>query len=119
LLRSDSDLKQELKVNKDLIKKMIFIQNQIIVENQMNQLCINIWTVIEQNQKTYQDINLNNCQVLNEVLWKDDRLWVSQSEITWLIKKSIWSFNQWLFWHELNIKLAKTIILLIEDKNND
>jgi len=88
LLRSDSDLKQELKVNKDLIKKMIFIQNQIIVENQMNQLCINIWTVIEQNQKTYQDINLNNCQVLNEVLWKDDRLWVSQSEITWLIKKA-------------------------------
>jgi hypothetical protein len=30
---SDSDLKLELKVNQDLIKKIIFIQNQIIVEN--------------------------------------------------------------------------------------
>ncbi len=42
LLRSDSELKQESKANKDLIKEVIFIQNQIVVENQMNQLCINI-----------------------------------------------------------------------------
>ncbi len=34
-------------------------------------------------------------------------------------KKSTWSFNQWSFWHELNIELAEMIILLIEDKNND
>ncbi len=33
LLRFDLKLKQELKVNKDLIEKVIFIQNQIIVEN--------------------------------------------------------------------------------------
>jgi len=30
---SDLDLKLESKVNQDLIKKMIFIQNQIIVKN--------------------------------------------------------------------------------------
>ena len=34
-------------------------------------------------------------------------------------KKSIWFFNQWSFWHELNIKLAEMIILLIEDENDD
>jgi len=33
LLRSDSELKQELKVNEDSIKEVISIQNQIIVEN--------------------------------------------------------------------------------------
>ena len=54
----------------------------------MNQLCINIWTAMKQNQKTCQDIDLNNYQVLNEVLWKDDKLWVSQSEITQLIRKA-------------------------------
>jgi len=33
LLRSDSELKQELKVNKDSIEEAISIQNQIIVKN--------------------------------------------------------------------------------------
>ncbi len=54
----------------------------------MNQLYINIWTAMKQNQRTCQDIDLNNCEVLDEVLWKDDRLWVSQSEITQLIRKA-------------------------------
>ncbi len=43
---------------------------------------------MKQNRKTCQDINLNNCKVLDEVLWKDDRLWVSQSMITQLIRKA-------------------------------
>jgi len=42
LLIFDSDLKQKSKVNEDSIKEMISIQNRIIVENQMNQLCIDI-----------------------------------------------------------------------------
>ncbi len=67
---------------------MIFIQNQIIVENWINQLCFDIWIVMKQNRKTCQDIDLDNCKVLDEVLWKDDRLWVSQSMITWLIRKA-------------------------------
>jgi hypothetical protein len=60
---SESDLNSKLKskVNQNLIKKMIFIQNQIIVENQMNQLYIDIQMTIKQNRRTYQDINLNNC----------------------------------------------------------
>jgi hypothetical protein len=58
---SDSDLKLELKVNSNSIEEMISIQNQIIVENQMNQLCINIQIIIEQNRRTCQDIDLNNC----------------------------------------------------------
>ncbi len=33
---SDSDLKLESKANQNLIEKIISIQNQIIVENQMN-----------------------------------------------------------------------------------
>jgi len=82
LLRFDSNLKQESKTNEDLIEEMIFIQNQIIVENWMNQLCIKIQMIMKQNRKTYQDINLDNCRVLNEVLWKNDKLWVSQSMIT-------------------------------------
>ncbi len=60
---------------------MIFIQNQIIVKNQMNQLCFDIWIIMKQNRRTCQDIDLNNCKVLDEVLWKNDRLWVSQSTI--------------------------------------
>ncbi len=67
---------------------MISIQNWIIVENQTNQLCINIWTVIEQNRRTCQDMSLDNCRVLNEVLWKNDRLWISQSMITQLIREA-------------------------------
>ena len=68
LLRSDSELKQELKADEDSIEEVISIQNQIIVENQTNQLCINIQAVMKQNRKTCQDINLNNCRVLEKVL---------------------------------------------------
>jgi len=42
LLIFDSDSKQKLKANEDLIEEMISIQNRIIVENQMSQQCINI-----------------------------------------------------------------------------
>jgi len=66
--KSDSDSKFELKVNQNSIEEMISIQNQIIVENQTNQLCFNIQIVMKQNRRTYQDINLDNCKVLNEVL---------------------------------------------------
>ncbi len=75
-------MKQELNVNKDSIEEMIFIQNQIIVENWTNQLCFDIWIIMKQNRKTCQDINLDNFKVLDEVFWKDDRLWVSQLMIT-------------------------------------
>ena len=34
-------------------------------------------------------------------------------------KRSTWSFDQWSFWHELNVELAETIILLIKDKNDN
>ncbi len=92
LLRFDSefnsDLKLKLKVNQNSIEEIISIQNQIIVENWMNQLCFNIQIIMKQNRKTCQDINLDNCKVLNEVLWKDDKLWISQSMITWLIRKA-------------------------------
>ncbi len=67
---------------------MIFIQNQIVVENQMNQLCINIQAIMKQNRRTCQNIDLNNCRVLDEVLWKDNKLWVFQSMITWLIREA-------------------------------
>ncbi len=43
---------------------------------------------MKQNRKNCQDINLDNCKILDEVLWKDDRLWVSQSIITLLIRKA-------------------------------
>ena len=86
--KSDSNLKLESKVNQNSIEEMISIQNQIIAENQMNQLCFNIWIIMKQNRRTCQDINLDNCKVLDEVLWKDDRLWVSQSMITWLIREA-------------------------------
>ncbi len=33
-------------------------------------------------------MSLNNCRVLNEVLWKNDRLWVFQSMIIQLIRKA-------------------------------
>ncbi len=88
LLRSDSESKQESKANEDSIKEVISIQNQIVVENQMNQLCIDIQAVMKQNKRTCQDIDLNKCRVLDKVLWKDDRLWVSQSIITQLIREA-------------------------------
>ncbi len=43
---------------------------------------------MKQNKRTCQDIDLNNCRVLDEVLWKDDKLWVSQSMIIQLIRKA-------------------------------
>ncbi len=42
LLIFDSDSRQKSKANEDSIEEMISIQNQIIVENQMNQQCIDI-----------------------------------------------------------------------------
>jgi hypothetical protein len=60
-LESDSDLKFKSKDNQDSIKEAISIQNQIIASNYINQLYINIQTAIEQNRRTYQDIDLNNC----------------------------------------------------------
>ncbi len=76
LLRFDSESdsesglnsKLESKVNQNSIEEMIFIQNQIIVENRTNQLCFNIQIIMKQNRKTCQDIDLNNCRVLDEVL---------------------------------------------------
>ncbi len=68
LLIFDSDLKQKSKVNEDSIEEIISIQYQIIVENRTNQQCIDIQTVIEQNRRTCQDMSLDNCRVLNEVL---------------------------------------------------
>ncbi len=65
---SDSDLKLKSKANQNSIEEMISIQNQIIVENQMNQLCFNIQIVMKQNRRTCQDIDLDNCKVLDEVL---------------------------------------------------
>jgi len=65
---SDSDSKLESKANQNSIEEMIFIQNQIIVENQMNQLCFNIQIIMKQNKRTCQNIDLNNCKVLDEVL---------------------------------------------------
>jgi len=65
---SDSDLKFKSKANQNSIKDVISIQNQIIVENRMNQLCINIRAVMKQNRRTCQDIDLDNCKVLDEVL---------------------------------------------------
>ncbi len=88
LLIFSSDLKQKSKANENSIEEMIFIQNRIIVENRMNQQCIDIRTVIEQNRRTCQDMSLDNCRVLNEVLWKNDKLWVSQSMIIQLIRKA-------------------------------
>ena len=67
---------------------MISISNQIIVENQMNQLCFDIQIIMKQNRKTCQDIDLDNCKILDEVLWKDDKLWISQSMIILLIREA-------------------------------
>ncbi len=80
--KSDSDSKLESKANQNSIEEMISIQNQIIVENWMNQLCFDIWMIMKQNRRTCQDIDLDNCKVLDEVLWKNDKLWVFQSMIT-------------------------------------
>jgi len=40
--KSNSDSKLELKASQNSVEEMISIQNQIIVENQMNQLCFDI-----------------------------------------------------------------------------
>ncbi len=67
LLRSDSDSKQESNANENSVEEMISIQNQIIAENRTNQLCFNIRIVMKQNRRTCQDIDLDNCKVLEEV----------------------------------------------------
>ncbi len=85
---SDSDSKLESKVNQNSVEEVVSIQNQIIAENWMNQLCFDIQIVMKQNRRTCQNIDLDNCKVLNEVLWKDDRLWISQSMIIQLIRKA-------------------------------
>jgi len=65
---SDSDSKFKSKANQNSIEEIVSIQNQIIAENQMNQLCFDIKIIMKQNRRTCQDIDLDNCKVLNEVL---------------------------------------------------
>ena len=119
LLIFNSDSKQKSKANENSIEEMIFIQNWIIVENWTNQQCIDIQTVIEQNRRTCQDMSLDNCRVLNEVLWKNDRLWISQSMIIQLIRKAHnlsindhsdmnWTLN-FLRWSYCWLKMRTTI----------
>ena len=78
---------------------------------------------MKQNRRTYQDIDLNNCRVLDEVLWKDDRLWVSQSMITRLIREAHdllindhsdinWTLNllRWLYcWSKMRMTIKRYI----------
>ncbi len=78
---------------------------------------------MKQNRKTCQDIDLDNCKVLDEVLWKDDKLWVSQSMITLLIKKAHdlsindhsdmnWTLNllRWSYcWSKMRIMIKRYI----------
>ncbi len=72
LLRSDSesgsDSKHEPDANENSVEEMISIQDQIIVGNRTNQLCFDIRIVMKQNRRTCQDIDLDNCKVLDEVL---------------------------------------------------
>ncbi len=68
LLRSDSDSEQESNANENSAEEMISIQNQIIAENRTDQLCFDIRIVMKQNRRTCQDIDLDNCKVLDEVL---------------------------------------------------
>ncbi len=69
-------------------KRWFLFRIKFIVKNWMNQLCFDIWIIMKQNRRTCQDIDLDNCKVLDEVLWKDDRLWVFQLMIIWLIRKA-------------------------------
>ncbi len=78
---------------------------------------------MKQNRKTCQDIDLDNCKVLDEVLWKDDKLWVSQSMITLLIKETYdlsinnhsdmnWMLNllRWLYcWSKIRMMIKHYI----------
>ena len=89
----------------------------------MNQLCFDIQIIMKQNRRTYQNISLNNCRVLDEVFWKDDRLWISQSMITWLIKEAHdfsindhsdmnWTLDllKWLYcWSKMRIMIKRYI----------
>ncbi len=68
-LKFDLNLKLESKANQNLIKEMISIQNQIIVKNQMNQLYFDIQIIMKQNRRTCQDIDLNNCKVLEHFFY--------------------------------------------------
>ena len=64
-------------------------------------------------------MSLDNCRVLNEVLWKNDKLWVSQSIIIQLIRKAYdlsinnysdmnWTLNL-LRWSYCWLKMRTTI----------
>ena len=88
LLRSGSDPEQEPDANENSAEEVISIQDQIIAGNRTNQLCFDIRIAMEQNRRTCQGIGLDNCKVLDGVLWKDDRLWVPQSMVTRLIREA-------------------------------
>ncbi len=88
LLIFGPDPEQEPEANEDSAEEVISIQDRIIAGNRTDQQCTDIRTVIEQNRRTCQDMGLDNCRVLNGVLWKNDRLWVPQSMVTQLIREA-------------------------------
>ena len=78
----------EPEADEDLAEEVVSIQDQIVAGNRTDQLCTEIRTALEQNRRTCQGIGLDNCRVLNGVLWKDDRLWVPNSMVTQLIREA-------------------------------
>ncbi len=64
------------------LKKNIneLIYKQIFETNEINKNCMLLREVVLKDEAQYKDIKLRNCQVQNEILYRDDLLWVFFNE---------------------------------------
>ncbi len=67
------------------------IYRLILEVNRINEKCILLREVVLKDEAQYKDIKLRNCQVQNEILYRDDLLWVFFNEH--LQMKLIWEVH--------------------------
>ncbi len=60
------------------IKKSIY--KQILETNEINENCTLLREVVLKDEAQYEDIKLRNCRVQNEILYRDNLLWVFFNE---------------------------------------
>ncbi len=57
------------------------IYKQILETNEIDENCMLLREAITRDETQYKDIKLKNYQVQNEILYKDNQLWVSFNEL--------------------------------------
>ncbi len=75
------------RINVLVIKLEVNLYQWIYIVNQMNKFCNEYKQAISENKLKLHSTKLKNCEIVNDVLFKKDLLWVSENMHTKLLQK--------------------------------